>query len=54
MCNYYRYVHTCGHVILCFADFCKPAARVQRACQTRTVWQSIDIDQDCRPCGGAG
>ncbi|KAF8536453.1 hypothetical protein BDD12DRAFT_850684 [Trichophaea hybrida] len=52
MCNYYRHVWTCGHVRLIFADYCKTGARYQRPCQNRTVWQSIEIGVECRPCGG--
>ncbi|KAI5851954.1 hypothetical protein BZA05DRAFT_398436 [Tricharina praecox] len=53
MCNYYRHVYaSCGHTRLVFAEHCKAGARVQRPCKQRTVWQTIEVSGDCRPCGG--
>jgi hypothetical protein len=54
MCRYYRHVWACGHVKMIFADHCAEGTRYQRPCKERTVWQTIDMDGDCAPCGGDG
>jgi hypothetical protein len=54
MCRYYRHVWSCGHVRYIFAQHCPYGARFQRPCKNRSVWQSIEMFEECRPCGGGG
>ncbi|KAI5814937.1 hypothetical protein BZA77DRAFT_345252 [Pyronema omphalodes] len=53
MCKYYRYVFSCGHVYLVFSDhFCTVGAPIRRQCGVREVWQTFEVESDCRACGG--
>lgn len=50
MCKYYAHNHSCGHVRIVFAAYCRQAALIQRTCRKGHVCADVEVEKACSAC----